>query len=63
MESDRASAETTLAMALGLGPEDRIQAAEEDRPMPTAPASEEEAVQAALAASKDLRQIRIPDRH
>jgi outer membrane protein TolC len=57
LESDRAAAEGALALALGLGPEDRVQAAGEDRPMPTAPASEEDAVQSALAASKDLRQL------
>jgi outer membrane protein TolC len=57
LESDRAAAESALALALGLGPEDRVQAAGEDRPMPTAPASEEDAVQSALAANKDLRQL------
>jgi outer membrane protein TolC len=55
IDADRATAETALAMALGMGPDNRVQPAGEERPSPTAPASEDDALQAALAANKELR--------
>lgn len=57
LEGDRISAETALAMVLGLGPDDRVRPAEAERPMPPLPQSEEEAVESAVQANKALRQI------
>lgn len=57
LEGDRISAETALAMVLGLGPDDRVRPAHAERPMPPLPQSEEEAVESAVQANKALRQI------
>jgi len=54
---DQAAAETTLALALGFGAEDRVRAADEQRPAPALPPSEEQTVLAALESSRELRQI------
>jgi outer membrane protein TolC len=54
---DAAAAETSLAIALGFSAEDRIHPVAEQRAAPVLPASEEEAVQAALDANKDLRRL------
>jgi outer membrane protein len=57
LEGERTAAEAGLAIALGLGPDDRVKPAAEDRPAPVAPASEEDALQSALASNKELRQM------
>ena len=57
LEGDQAAAETSLAVALGLGAQDRVRPAAEERGAPMLPASEEEALQAALSSSKELRQL------
>jgi outer membrane protein len=57
LEADRASAENTLAVALGFGAQDRVQAIVAERAAPELPATEEEAIQAALASNKEIRQL------
>jgi outer membrane protein len=57
LEGDRVTAETSLAMVLGLGPDDRVRPADAERPLPPLPPSEEEAVLSAVQASKAMRQI------
>jgi outer membrane protein len=57
LESDQASAETSLAIALGFTAEDRVRPVEEPRPAPALPASEEDAIRAAIEASKDMRRL------
>jgi outer membrane protein TolC len=56
-DDDLASSETALAMALGFSAEDRVRPMVEERPAPPLPKSEEEAVDAALEANKDLRRM------
>jgi outer membrane protein TolC len=57
LEADRASVENTLAVALGFGAQDRVQAIVAERVAPELPATEEEAIQAALASNKEIRQL------
>ena len=57
LEAERDTAETALALALGLPAEDRVQPVTETRPAPPLPASEEAAVDSALQNSKELRRI------
>jgi outer membrane protein len=57
LEDQRDSAETSLAIALGFRAEDRVAPAAEDRTAPALPATPEEAVQAAVAANNELRQL------
>lgn len=57
LEGERAFFETALAEVLGLAPGDRVEAAGEERRAPAMPASEEEAVRAALAGSQELRRL------
>jgi len=57
LDDDVASSETALAMALGFSAEDRVRPVAEPRSAPPLPKSEEEAVQAALDANKDLRKL------
>ncbi len=57
LEDDRVTAETALSIALGFSAQDRIQAAAEDRPRPALPVSEEDAMQSALASSKDIQRL------
>jgi outer membrane protein TolC len=57
LDDDIASSETALAMALGFSAEDRVHPVIEQRPAATLPKSEEEAVEAALDANKDLRRL------
>jgi len=57
LENERATAETSLAIALGYSAEDRVQAVSEERTAPPMPASEEEAIQAAMDSNKDLRKL------
>ena len=56
-EDDRAAAETSLAVALGFGAEDRVTASDEDLPALTLPDSEEGAIQAALKDNLEIRQL------
>jgi len=57
LEDDQASAETSLAIALGYGAEDRVRPVEAHRPAPALPASEQQALDTAIESSKDLRHI------
>ncbi len=57
LDDDLATAETALAVALGFSAEDRVLPVEEERPAPTLPKSEEQAIQDALGSSKELRRI------
>jgi outer membrane protein len=57
LDDDIASSETTLALALGFSADDRVHPMAETRPAAALPKTEEEAVQAALDASKDLRRL------
>src|SRR5205085_9877918 len=54
LDAEQATAETALAIAVGLSAEDRVRPVEEQRPAPALPASEESAVQAALESNQDL---------
>src|SRR5205085_3275740 len=57
LDAEQATAETALAIAVGLSAEDRVRPVEEQRPAPALPASEESAVQAALETNQDLRKL------
>jgi outer membrane protein len=57
LQDDLATAETSLALALGMGAEDRIRPSGEERPAPVLPASAETAIGAALDSNKDLRRM------
>jgi outer membrane protein TolC len=57
LADDAATSETALALALGFSAEDRVHPVAETRAAPALPKSEEEAVQAALDANKDLRRL------
>ncbi len=57
LDDQRDAAETSLAIALGLPAEDRIQPMEEERAAPTLPATPEEALQAAVSANNEVRQM------
>ena len=56
-EADRASAENTLAVALGFDARDRVQAIMTERAAPDLPATEEQAIQSAFASNKEIRQL------
>jgi outer membrane protein len=57
LDDDRETAETSLAMVLGYGAEDRVQPATEERAAPPLPPSEEAAVESALKSSGELRRL------
>jgi outer membrane protein TolC len=57
LDDDLAASETALALALGFSAEDRVHPVAETRAAPALPKTEEEAVQAALDANKDLRRL------
>jgi outer membrane protein len=57
LDAERATAETALAMALGLSADDRVHPVAEQRPAPALPQSEEQAIQSALESNKDLRKL------
>jgi outer membrane protein TolC len=57
LDDDAATAETALAMALGLSAEDRVHPVAEPRTAPPLPKSQEEAIANALDANKDLRRM------
>jgi outer membrane protein TolC len=55
--SDLIVAETSLAEAIGLAPDDRVRAAQEDRAAIALPSSEEQAIEASLDANQDLKRL------
>lgn len=57
LDADRETAETSLAIILGYGPDDRVRPAAEERALSPAPPSEEAAVESALQSSKELRRL------
>src|SRR5580700_374759 len=57
LDADRETAETSLAIVLGYGADDRVQPAAEERVTPAMPASEEAAVESALQSSNELRRL------
>lgn len=57
LESDQATAETSLAMLLGFSAEDRVRGPEQDRDAPELPSSENAAVESAIRSSKELRRL------
>ena len=54
---DLINAQTSLAVVLGLEPNDRVQAAQEDRPALAMPESEESSISAALDRSPELKRL------
>jgi outer membrane protein TolC len=57
LETEQAAAETSLAIALGFTPEDRVRPVEAERPAPDLPTSEQQALRAAIESNKELRRI------
>jgi outer membrane protein len=54
---DAINAETSLAMALGLGPDDRVRAVREERTAFQVPQSEEQTIATAIANSRALKRL------
>jgi outer membrane protein len=57
LDDDVAAMETALAMGLGYSAEDRVHPVAEERRAPELPKSQEEAINSALDANKDLRRL------
>src|SRR5690349_12049622 len=57
LDADQETAETALAVALGLTAEDRVRAMPEGHAAPSVPGSEDDVIQGALRASKELRRL------
>jgi outer membrane protein len=57
LQADQADSETALAVALGFSAQDRVRPVEEERALPELPATEEEAIQKALASNNEIRQL------
>ncbi len=57
LDDDVAALETALAMGLGYSAEDRVHPVAEERRAPELPKSQEEAINSALDANKDLRRL------
>ncbi|HTS75783.1 MAG TPA: TolC family protein [Bryobacteraceae bacterium] len=57
LEDSLADAEESLAMLLGMAPGDRVSAAQEERPAFEIPASEPQAIAAAIESSKEIRRM------
>ena len=57
LESDQATAETSLAIALGFPAEDRVRPVESERPAQLLPRSDDQAMQTALESNQELRRI------
>lgn len=55
--SDRDFAERSLAVVLGYTPDDRVRTAADERAPVTAPATEKQALESALASNNDLRRL------
>ncbi len=54
---DLLNAETSLAEALGMGPDDRVRAAQEERAAPPLPTSEDQAIEESLQGSPELKRL------
>lgn len=54
---DQDLAEAQLSVALGHSPEDRIRAADADRPAPKTPPTEAAALETALSSNKDMKKL------
>jgi outer membrane protein TolC len=57
LNDDQDMAERQLAVALGRSPDDRVRAADTERPAPATPANEAAALEAALSSNKDIRKL------
>ena len=57
LNEDQELAEQQLAVALGLVPEDRVRTSDAERPAPATPQTEAAALEAALAANKDIKRL------
>jgi outer membrane protein TolC len=57
LDADRETAETSLAIVLGYGADDRVRPAAEERLAPGMPPSEDAAVEKALQTSQELRRL------
>jgi outer membrane protein TolC len=57
LDSDRANAETQLAIAVGFSADDRVHPVVEQRSAAALPVSEEHAVQSAMDSNKELRKL------
>jgi outer membrane protein TolC len=57
LDADQATAETALALAIGLSADERVRAVAEERRAPALPPSEEQAIQAALESNQELRKL------
>jgi outer membrane protein len=57
LATDQMNAESSLALVLGLGPDDRVRAASDERPALAAPVSEDQSIEQALANSRDLKKL------
>lgn len=57
LSMDLTNAETSLAIVLGLAPDDRVRASSEEPPALTVPASEDEAIEQAVANSREIKRL------
>lgn len=57
LEADQTTAETALAIAIGLSADERVRAVVEERRAPALPQSEEQAIQAAIESNQELRKL------
>jgi outer membrane protein len=57
LATDLLTAESSLALVLGLSPDDRVRAAADERPALTLPISEDQSIEQALANSYDLKRL------
>src|SRR5664280_2284223 len=57
LDADQATAETALAIALGLSADERVRPMAEERRAPALPPSEEQAIQAAMESNQELRKL------
>jgi outer membrane protein len=57
LATDLINAESSLALVLGLSPDDRVRAAIEDRPALAMPISEDQSIEQALENSRDLKRL------
>jgi outer membrane protein TolC len=57
LDDAQAEAETSLAIALGFSAEDRVHAEARERPVPSLPASQEQAIRSALESNTELHRL------
>jgi outer membrane protein len=57
LDLDETNAELSLALALGMAPDDRVRAAAEERPALQAPASEDATIRQALDTSPEVKRL------